>query len=97
MPALGGPARKIAEDGSYPAWSPDGSAIYFIRPTWQRPEIRRVAATGGESVALPVSFPGSGKPIRLENLAPSPDGRWLLFTGQTSVYLAASAGGEALS
>ena len=30
MPALGGVPRRIAEDGNFPAWSPDGRCIYYL-------------------------------------------------------------------
>src|SRR6185503_12345927 len=31
MPAHGGPARRLCDDGETPTWSADGQWIYFIR------------------------------------------------------------------
>ena len=34
MPALGGSARRIAQKGNFPSWSPDGSRILYISGPW---------------------------------------------------------------
>ena len=35
MPALGGTPRRIARDGNFPSWSPDGTKIVFVaEPHW---------------------------------------------------------------
>src|SRR4030095_14931651 len=50
MPALGGSARRIAESGNFPSWSPDGSTIVYTRGTsWFQPKMRRVSAHAGRA------------------------------------------------
>jgi Tol biopolymer transport system component len=33
MPTLGGSARRVAESGNFPSWSPDGKMIIYTRGT----------------------------------------------------------------
>ncbi len=40
MPALGASARRIAESGNFPSWSPDGRTIIYTRGTSSRPMSR---------------------------------------------------------
>jgi len=95
MPVLGGPPRKIVEDGNFPSWSPDGRTIYFARGLDYRSEIRRVAVTGGESTAIPIQLPVAERPVFLFSPQISPDGRWLLFSAAELFYLAPIGGGPA--
>jgi Tol biopolymer transport system component len=97
MPALGGVPRRVAEDGNFPAWSPDGRYVYYLSGTWFRSEIRRVAAGGGAPETLPIRLPGNGRVPFLLSPTVSPDGRWLAFWGSSParVYLVPLAGGEA--
>ena len=95
VPVLGGLPRKIAEDGSFPTWSPDGRTIYYSRGLDFRSEIRRVAAIGGESEVIPITLPETTRPVFLFSPQVSPDGRWLLFSAAESIFLAPIAGGSA--
>jgi len=95
MPVLGGPPRKIVEDGNFPSWSPDGQTIYFARAVDYRSEIRRVAVTGGESIAIPIRLPAAVRPVLLFSPQASPDGRWILFSAAESFFLAPIDGGPA--
>jgi Tol biopolymer transport system component len=92
---LGGPPRKVAEDGNFPTWSPDGRTIYFSRGLDYRSELRRVAATGGESAIVPVELPAGNRPVFLFDPDLSPDGRWLLFCSAETVFVAPVEGGPA--
>ena len=55
MPALGGTPRRIAKDGNFPSWSPDGTKIVFARP---RIGLFEVAASGGD--VRQIKFPPIG-------------------------------------
>lgn len=64
----GSRAVEIGE-GEDPAWSPDGSMLYFATPAG----IYRVSRAGGTPVAVPNTEGGRSPAV-------SPDGKWLAFT-----------------
>ena len=97
MPTLGGSARRIAESGNFPSWSPDGtSLIYAVGTTWFQPKIRRVAAQGGEPTDVPVRFK-AGEPPQPFWLYPSysSDMRWIAFEAGGNIFVVSAEGGEA--
>ncbi|HEV8384706.1 MAG TPA: protein kinase [Candidatus Acidoferrales bacterium] len=76
MPALGGTARRIAEDAYYPAWSPDGKQLVYQ------------ASRGGQWVLLVSRIDGGSEPRMLASgeltaavttPAWSPDGKWIAY------------------
>jgi serine/threonine protein kinase len=73
MPALGGVPRRIARDGNFPSWSPDGTKIVFSR---HRIGLFEVAATGGDLRAI--TLPGGAQAGGFYP-AYSSDGRWIFF------------------
>lgn len=82
VPALGGPAQKVAAQGRQPRFSPDGKSIaYWVG----QPSDRLQNARAGEAYVVPAS---GGEPRRLaaelstaRNPVWSPDGRNLLVAG----------------
>jgi Tol biopolymer transport system component len=97
MPALGGSARRIAEGGNFPSWSPDGTTIIYTRGTaWFQPKMRRVAAQGGEPQDIQISF-GANEPPQAFWLYPSysSDKRWIAFEARGNIFLVNAEGGEA--
>ena len=97
MPALGGSARRIAESGNFPSWSPDGSMIVYTRGTsWYQPQMRRVPAQGGEAQDIPITF-AAGEPPQPFWLYPSysSDNRWIVFEAGPNVFVVSAEGGEA--
>jgi Tol biopolymer transport system component len=89
---------SLTESGGEGAWSPDGR-YFFNRPNdWAR-GIYRIDARTNEKKILYV--PPKDVSIGLENLAPSPDGRWLAFhaagipNGGSSLMLIPVEGGDA--
>ncbi len=96
MPALGGAARRVAEDAYYPSWSPDGKKLVYqaLRNDEWDLAIQEVDA-GGEPRALGLT--------RLQTSvvtqpAWSPDGKWVAFVagepGDLRVYVVSVDGGE---
>ena len=91
MPALGGTAVRLVEDGYYPAWSPDGTRIVYQ------------SSRGGQWDLWTISSEG-GPPTRLTNDVEfdyqpswSPDGKWIAYSsgvgGVTNVRVIPAAGG----
>jgi serine/threonine protein kinase len=91
MPALGGPARKIVENGTSPSWTPDGTGILYEHGSYRSARIGRVPATGGESHDIPID-----EPFTLRYFFPklSDDGRWLLYQNGYAVEVVAAQGGK---
>ena len=97
MPALGGGARRIAESGNFPSWSPDGSTIIYTRGTsWFQPKMRRVSAQGGEPQDIPITF-AADEPLQPFWLYPSysSDNRWIAFEAGAYIFVVNAVGGEA--
>lgn len=93
MPALGGTARKLADDAYDPSWSPDGSWLAFrsIRDgAWR---LYTIALDGGRLARI--------KGVEPRALAPawSPDGKWITYVAGASaatgwdVYAVPAGGG----
>jgi serine/threonine protein kinase len=98
MPALGGSARRIAEAGNFPSWTPDGSAIIYVVGRQGTPKILSVPASGGTPREIPIKLK-AGEPSLTYLFYPSysSDGRWIVFEGQPGdgIYVVSAAGGEA--
>jgi serine/threonine protein kinase len=98
MSELGGLARKIAEAGNFPSWSPDGSAIVYTSGPQNNQKIFSVPASGGKSSEIPLKFT-SGQPARnLFYPSYSSEGQWIVFERQPGdeIYIVSAAGGEPL-
>ena len=86
MPALGGTPRKIAKDGNFPSWSPDGTKIVFAR---NRIGLFEVAASGGAVRAIQLPTRGAYYP------AYSSDARWIFFEdARNAINVIAATGGD---
>ncbi len=94
MPALGGSPRRVAREGNFPSWAPDGSAILYTSGPWFGRKIYRVPAMGGEPKEIPVRF-GQRTPPHLQYPSYSSNERWIVFEGQGSIFVFPAAGGEA--
>ena len=75
----GGEPRRLTQGNinTEPAFSADGTVLYFVRDRGGSPQIYRMPAQGGS--AERVTFPGS------YNISPatSPDGRWLAYVSRS--------------
>jgi eukaryotic-like serine/threonine-protein kinase len=96
IPAIGGPARKVADDRSLQGWTPDSKSLLVNRSDGTSALIFILSIEGGQARQLtfpPNAIYGDSMP------AVSPDGRTLAFfrspTPSTpDVYLVPLAGGE---
>ena len=89
MPALGGTPRRIAKEGNFPSWSPDGTKIVFAR---NRIGLFEVAASGGDvrEIKLPNAPRANYYP------AYSSDARWVFFEDPTNGISAVPVTGGAV-
>jgi eukaryotic-like serine/threonine-protein kinase len=92
VPALGGTAVKLVEDGYYPSWSPDGKRIVFMSNRDRQLNLWTVSADGGSPARLTKSADIDYQP------AWSPDGNWIAygsggFTTNFELCVVAAAGG----
>jgi Tol biopolymer transport system component len=92
MPALGGSARRVAERGNFPSWSPDGKSIVYTAGPWFGKKIYIVPAIGGAPEEIPVKL----QPTQHWMYASySPDGRWIVFeAAPADIYIVPASGGE---
>ena len=93
MPALGGPARRIVENGYCPSWTPDGAGLLYVHGSFGTARIARVSASGGDSRDLPINEDASVSRYFFPSL--SADGRWLLFQKSRQIEVVSAKGGKA--
>jgi eukaryotic-like serine/threonine-protein kinase len=93
MPALGGNGRRVARDGNFPSWSPDGTELVFTGGPWFGAKLFRVSASGGEPRQIPLQFNPGVNPGHLLYPRFSFDGRWIVFSSHLQVYIVSAAGG----
>jgi len=81
MHTTGGEAHRIREDGREPRFSPDGTRIYFLTGGGLSKEYKSVRLDGGdERTHLNLKY--------VDDVVPSPDGRWVAFTELFNAYIA---------
>ena len=87
IPALGGNARRVVSKAGFPAPSPDGKQLGYVRNlgadtpmAWENGAIEIAGADGSAPREI-------HRTRRIGQLAWSPDGRWLSFT-EGQLYLA---------
>lgn len=91
-PALGGPARRLANDGNFPVWSLDGKKIAYVSGSEDHRSILEVPHEGGAPHPL---LSGGDSRWEIIRLLYSPDGRWFIFETQDQRLLLMPASGGA--
>lgn len=90
-PALGGPARRVAQDGNFPVWSPDGKRIAYVSGFDDHRSILEIPAEGGASRQVLSPVDSKWQIIKIQYSA---KGKWFLFVTQDQrILLMPSAGG----
>ena len=91
-PALGGRARRLAPDGNFPVWHPDGKRVAYVSGPENHRSILEVAGEGGAPKVVVASESSNWEITRIHY---SPGGRWLLFeTLDLEVFAADPSGGK---
>jgi eukaryotic-like serine/threonine-protein kinase len=91
IPALGGPARRLAADGNFPVWHPDGRKIAYISGRESHRSILEVPVEGGTPRSVLSSADSTWEIVRLQY---SPSGHWISFeTWDQQALLIPAAGG----
>ena len=90
-PALGGQARRLAEDGNFPVWNPNGRAVLYVTGAENRREIFELSIDGGRPTPI---LPGTAARWEIVRLAYSPSARWITFeTADRQVFVMPAGGG----
>jgi Tol biopolymer transport system component len=90
IPALGGKARRLAQDANYPTWRPDGRAILYVSGSEDRRSLREVSPEGA-SLREPLASADSSWEITRPHY--SLDGLLITFETQDGKAFALSATG----
>ena len=91
MPALGGQARRVAEDGNFPVWHPTGRRLAYVGGFENHHSIIVVSIDGGAPRAI---LPPAASNWEITRIQYSPDGRWLTFeTADRQVFEMPADGG----
>jgi Tol biopolymer transport system component len=92
MPALGGHAHRVAEDGNAPAWDPGGRNIAYVSGPENHRSILTVGTQGGSRKPLLSSQASQWEIVRVQY---SPDGAWVTFeTADKQVLILPAEGGR---
>jgi Tol biopolymer transport system component/serine/threonine protein kinase len=67
-PALGGRARRLAQDGNFPAWRPDGKRLAYVSGPENHRSILEVTADGGRPRTLLPSEKSGWEIVRVQYL-----------------------------
>ena len=90
-PALGGPARRLAQDGNFPAWSLDGKKIAYVSGAEDHRSILEVADEGGAPHTV---LSGGDSKWEIIKLQYSRQGGWFIFeTWDQRLLLMPTSGG----
>lgn len=90
-PALGGQARRIAENGNFPVWHPNRRTVLYVTGQENHRAIVTVSIDGGPPNPI---LPSTASTWEIIRLTYSPDARWITFetAGSTAVHHASGRG-----
>jgi serine/threonine-protein kinase len=88
---FGGQARRLAENGNFPVWEPNGRSVIYVTGPESHREIARVSVDGGQPTAV---LPTSASRWEIVRLAYAPGGHWITFeTIDRTVFAMPATGG----
>ncbi len=90
-PALGGQPRRLAQNGNFPVWHPDGRRIAYVSGSEDHRSILQIPAEGGSPRAVLPSGESTWEIVRLQY---TPSGNWISFeTSDQRVFVLPTVGG----
>jgi Tol biopolymer transport system component len=91
VPALGGQARRVASDGNFPVWHPNGRRVAYVTGLENQHTILEAPVEGGPPITV---LPASQAVWEITRLAYAPNGRWISFeTADREVFAMPARGG----
>jgi Tol biopolymer transport system component len=91
-PALGGQARRLAEDGNFPVWHPSSRTVLYVTGQDNHRAIFTVSFDGGPPKEV---LPSTASTWEITRLGYSPDARWITFeTSDRQLFAMPAAGGR---
>jgi eukaryotic-like serine/threonine-protein kinase len=91
-PALGGQARRMAENGNFPVWHPNSRTVLYVTGQENHRAIFAVSIDGGSPNPV---LPSTASTWEIVRLAYSPDARWITFeTADRQLFAMPAAGGR---
>ena len=91
-PTLGGEPRRLAENGNFPVWHPDGGRVLYVTGLENQRAIVEMSIDGGparEVLAAALSL------WEITRVAYSPDARWITFeTADRQLFVMPVDGGQ---
>ena len=91
-PALGGQPRRLAPDGNFPVWHPNGGRVVYVTGTENQRTILEVSVDGGQPTSV---LPATASRWEIIRLAYAPNARWITFeTSNRDVFVMPARGGN---
>ncbi len=91
-PALGGQPRRLAADGNFPVWHPNGGRVVYVTGTENQRTILEVSVEGGQPTSVLLATASRWEIIRLGY---APNARWITFeTSNRDVFVMPARGGN---
>jgi eukaryotic-like serine/threonine-protein kinase len=90
-PALGGQARRLAENANFPVWRPGTRMVLYVTGQENHRAINTVSTDGGAPKPI---LPSTASTWEMVRPAYSPDAHWITFeTADRKVFVMPAAGG----
>ncbi|MGE5814699.1 MAG: protein kinase domain-containing protein [Acidobacteriota bacterium] len=89
-PAFGGQARRVAEDGNFPLWHPNGHTLMYVSGEENHRSILTVSIDGGAPKPI---LPASASSWEITRLGYAPSKNWITFETADRQVLAMPAEG----
>ena len=91
-PTLGGEPRRLAENGNFPVWHPNGSEVLYVTGPENQRAIAKMSIDGGPAHEV---LTATLSVWEITRVAYSPDARWITFeTADRQVFAMPVEGGQ---